>query len=276
MASLPPIDQELIQAIKTIRKELIVKDEPLKAYNLLWNIDRQYQKELKDEMEKSAGMVRHYFSPHEYEKAYDIPVPDAHLIEAEDIALDAGKRYDRYQWILDELKAEKAESLLDLGCYVGSLVLTAAKMGYRAWGIDMTKGSIDIANQRKEKFGIRKAHFFVQDVRLDPPVLSDLVVSLEVLEHIPTPVKYIKMMARTANKWAYVSTPNGPFGNGEGNLTMEGGWDWHGEKDYRGHLRVFTEKTLRQLIEVDADCEIALLEARDDQLLHAKFRQKGK
>lgn len=274
--ALPKPTKEELDAIRLIRKELIVKDEPLKAYNFLWNLPRIYQRELKDEMEKSAGMVRHYFSPDEYEKAYDIPVPDAHLIEAEDIALDAGKRYERYQWILEELKAEKAESLLDLGCYVGSLVLTAAKMGYRAWGIDMTKEAIDIANQRKDKFGIRKANFFVQDVRLDPPVLSDLVVSLEVLEHIPAVVKYIKMMARTANKWAYVSTPNGPYGNGEGNLNMEGGWDWHGDKDYRGHLRVFTEKTLRQLIEVDADCEIALLEARDDQLLHCKFRQKGK
>lgn len=262
---------KLIDAFRTIRKELIIKDEPLKAYKMLTYIDGREQKALSEEIKKTYGMVRHVYSPDEYMKAYDIPVPDAGQIEAEDIALNAGERYDRYRWILEELDKEKAKSLLDLGCYVGSVVLTAAKRGFTAYGVDMTRGSIDIANERARKFGLeKKAKFYLGDVRLFDKHEADIVMSFEVLEHIPVPGKYIRHMARLAKKWAYVSTPNGPFGNGEGNV--KGGWEWRGEKDYRGHLRVFTEATLRDLIE-SCDCEIALLESRDDGLVHCKFRR---
>lgn len=267
------VDDKVIEAIRTIRKELVIKDEPLKAYKLLTFVDQPYQKALNDEIKKTYGMVRHVFNNYEYEKAYDIPVDDCEMIEAEEFAINAGFRYPRYQWILDELEKEKAESILDLGCYVGSLVLTAVNRGLVGYGVDMTSGVIKVARKRAKKFGLSKAKFFQADVRLFEGVTSDIVVSLEVLEHIPDPVKYIQHMAKLANKWAYISTPNGPYGNGEGNLTMKGGWEWDG-KGVRGHIRVFTPITLRKLIEEDAKCEIGLLEARDDQLLHAKFRQR--
>jgi len=267
------VSKKLVDAIKAIRKELIIKDEPLKAHNLLNNIDRVYQKELKEEIKKTSGMVRHFFSPEEYKKAYDIPVDDAKYIESENIALKADERYDRYRWILEELDKEKAESFLDLGCYVGSVVLTAASRGFQSYGVDITGGAIKVANERVKKFKLEdKAKFYLGDVRLFDKHEADIVMSFEVLEHIPAVDKYIRHMAKLAKKWAYVSTPDGPYGNGEGNI--QGGWEWRGEKDYRGHLRVFTETTLRDLIE-SCDCEIALLEGRDDGLVHCKFKGKN-
>lgn len=259
---------KLIDALRVIRKELIVKDEPLKAYKLLKHFNLE---ELKTELKNTKGMVRHVYSPKEYLRGYDIPVPDAEMIEEEVYALNAGARYPRYQWILDEIKKEMVTSYLDLGCYVGSMVLTVAKMGIDAYGVDMTKGSIDIANKRAKKFGIENAKFFLGDVTEFTLQKADIVSSMEVLEHVVDPVAYVKNMANLANRWAYVSTPNGPFGNGEGNLTMKGGWEWDGI-GIRGHIRVFTKQTLTDVLE-EAGCKIALIEARDDQLLHAKFRR---
>lgn len=260
---------KLSEALRILRRELVTKDEPLKAYKLLKHFDLP---ELKEELHKSYMMVRHYYDPEEYRKAYqDVKCDDCELIETEDVALNAQIRYWRYDWILKEVVKEKAESLLDLGCYVGSVVLTAASRGLRGCGVDFTPKVIEVAKKRAKKFGLEdKTSFYVDDVTKFRTEAADIVMSFEVLEHVVDPGAYLRHMASLAHKWAYVSTPNGPFGNGEGNKAQ--GWEWDG-KGVRGHLRVFTKQSLNNLMKAEG-LEIGEIFPGNDGLLHAKFRRK--
>ena len=230
--------QQLIEAIRTIRKECVIKDEPLKAYKLLKHFNFP---ELSEEEKNSYGMVRHVYDPEELRKAYqDVPCEDSELIEPEDLVLHAEYKYPRYAWILEEMVKEQAASMLDLGCYMGSVVTTAASRGIYGTGVDFTPVIINKAKARAKKFGLEdKCEFYIQDVTTFRKK-ADIVMSFEVLEHVIDPKAYLALMAANANKWAYVSTPNGPFMNGKGNVDM--GWEWDGN-GVRGHIRVFTKES---------------------------------
>lgn len=260
---------KLSEALKILRRELVTKDEPLKAYKLLKHFDLP---ELKEELHKSYMMVRHYYDPEEYRKAYqDIKCDDCEIIEPEGVALNAQLRYWRYEWILGEMVKEGAESMMDLGCYVGSVVLTAANRGIRGCGVDFTPRVIEVAKKRASKFGLEeKTSFYVGDVTTFDKEKADVVSSFEVLEHVVDPGAYLVHIANLANKWGYVSTPNGPFGNGEGNKAQ--GWEWDG-KGVRGHLRVFTKNSLTDLLKIN-NLDIGEVFPGNDGLLHAKFRRK--
>lgn len=259
---------DLPTAIKIIRKELIIKDQPLKAYRLLEAVNLP---ELEEEKHKSYMMCRHYFEPEEHIKAYDIPVPDAGLIEPEDVFKNPGSRYVRYGWITDEIAQFKPKSFIDLGCYVGSLVLYAAFKGIKSTGVDLTRGSIDIAKQRALSNGIN-ADFIQHDVTTFKDGTYDMVVSFEVFEHVLDPQAYIHHLASLTNPggWVYITTPDGPYQNGLGNLTMKGGWEWHEGDGCRGHLYVFNQKIMQDLLK---GYEVSRLTSERDGLLWIKYRK---
>jgi SAM-dependent methyltransferase len=256
----------LQQAVRAIRKEAVVKDEPLKALRLCELFKDKV--ELSDELFKTSGMLRHFFDPKEWTKSYDIPVNDCESIEPVKYARDAGPRYLRYQWLLDNLKKDNAKSYLDLGCYIGSLVTTASLMGIEAYGVDNTTMAIETARRRNEQVE-GKAKFFVGDAQTFSEQKVEHVSAFEIIEHVLDPKAFVENMLNLG-KICYISTPDGPYRNGEGNIAM--GWEWKGEKDYRGHVRVFTQATMKELLK---DCEILFLQTFSDGLLHVKFRRKG-
>lgn len=263
----------LIEAVKEIRKELLIKDEPLKAYFMLKELSVP---ELKTELDNTYGMVRHAFEDEIYKKVYgmegEIETNDSERIEPEYAILDAGRKYTRYEWIIDEVNKEKPKTFLDLGCYVGSLVTTIANMGVESVGVDMTKTVIDTAKERAKRYNLQdKVKFYKDDVRVFDKFKADVVVCFEVLEHIPDDRKFIEHLCDLSTGWCYVSTPNGPYGNGDGN---RGHWEWDGvEVHTRGHLRVYTKSTLLGLLN-KCGCEIAFIEGMSDGLLWCKFRRK--
>jgi 2-polyprenyl-3-methyl-5-hydroxy-6-metoxy-1,4-benzoquinol methylase len=210
-----------------------------------------------------------------YEKIYgDDPVPDAEKIEPESVALDAERQYARYAWAVQEAKDLEAETYIDLACYLGSLPLTIANKVpsiKKAYGVDMTKQSINIARSRAEKFNLEdKTEFFVDNVEGFNKVKADLVTAFEVIEHVKDPVKFVKNLADIANKWVLISTPNGCYDDGRGNM---GHWEWDGnEMHTRGHVRAFRKGNLKKLIE-DCGCVIDIIEERPNNVLWVKFRK---
>lgn len=264
---------DISKAIKIIRKELVVKDEPWKAYKLLFHARDKWGIELTEEIKKTYGMVRHMYDPKEYVTAYDIPVNDCEMIEPIIYATNAQQRYLRYGWVLNHLINDKVKSYIDLGCYVGSMVTTAASKGIKSVGVDYTSQVIEVAKKRAKQVGVESlTEFFVSDVTKFNKRKADAVSSMEVIEHVVDPKQYINHICGLLNPggWGYVSTPNGPFLNGKGNLEMTGGWEWDG-KGVRGHVRVFTVKTMTELLK-ECNCEIAEISGKEDGLLHAKFR----
>ena len=262
---------ELSQAIKIVRKELVIKDEPLKAWNLLELFKDVEGLEL--ERKNTYGMIRHMFDNKEYSASCDIPVDNCELIEPKELITNAGIRYARYQWVIENIRNDKPNSYLDLGCYVGSMVTTIANMGIDSYGVDLTSQVIEVARSRAKEANITNAKFFVGNVEKFDKIKAEAISSMEVIEHVVDPKKYIKHICDlTSNDgWGYVSTPDGPFGDGEGNIIQ--GWEWDG-KGTRGHVRVFTKKTLSKLLD-ECNCEYSFTNL-DDQLLNVKFRRKKK
>jgi hypothetical protein len=264
---------KLINSLKIIREELLVKDEPIKAYNLLKLFNKP---ELKPELDRTYGLIRHIMEPAIYKKYYGMhgedQIPDCELIEPREFITNAGARYERYKWIVDEFEMNRPKSYLDLACYIGSLVTTAASKGIKAYGVDMTKRAIEVARERA-KFANLECEFFCDDVTKFNGVRADMVSAFEVLEHVPDPKEFIEHLCSLSNGWVYITTPNGSYGDGEGNL---GHWDWDGEELHvRGHVRVFTKASLFKLLS-DCGCEIDFLDAMQDNLLWAKFKKGGK
>lgn len=259
---------EFIDAVRILRKELLIKDEPLKAYQMLKELNLS---ELQSELDRSYALVRHVFEPKVYEKFQgDDPILDCEQIEPRHFILNAGERYPRYQWVLDEVGREKPESYLDFACYVGSLVTSVANKGVRAYGVDLTKKAIEVARERAKSVNLSHlATFYVGNIEDFNEVKADLISAFEVIEHVADPIRTINHLCELANKWVYITTPDGPFGNGEGNL---GHWDWDGvDIHIRGHVRVFTRKTMEKLLK-DCGCEIGLMETRGG-IIYTKFRK---
>ncbi len=257
---------ELSKAIKIIRQELVIKDEPLKAYKLLQLFPDVT--DLDEERTNTLGMVRHCFDEEEYRKAYqDVPCEDCELIEPEAVIDNPASKFHRYGWLASELQKYKPKTYLDLGCYVGSLVIYASKLGIKASGIDYTPKVIEVARRRAIKNDVTP-DFYIADIRKFDKVKADFVSCFEVLEHIPEVEKFVENLAGMANEWVYLSTPDGPFGNGEGNI--KGGWEWNG-KGVRGHIRVFTQETLQGLLK---GFEINELFTDEGGLLCCKFRRQ--
>jgi len=261
---------KLIDAVRTIRKELIIKDEPLKAWKLLEAID---SKELNPERDRTWTMINHVYDEDRYQEIYGMQgqdqIPNAELVEPRDYITNAGKRYYRYQWIVEEAERNKPSTYMDLACYVGSLVTTVANMGIHSIGVDMTERAIELAKERAKSAGIENCEFYVADATKFKKKKADMVSAFEVFEHVPDPDQFIEHLLSLVNKggWCYITTPNGPFDNGRGNL---GHWDI---PNYRGHVRVFTKATLLKIMD-NHNCEIGYLEGEHDGLLWLKFRRK--
>lgn len=263
----------LIESAKIIRKELLVKDEPVKALNLLRELNIP---ELKEYEDRTYGLIRHLYEPDIYNKVYgssgEFKVHDAEHIEPEKYCTRAGSLYPRYGWVIEDIKKDKPATYMDLACYLGSLVITAASLGVESYGVDLTKDAIDIAESRARNAGVsEKTTFYLDNIETFNRVKVDMLSAFEVLEHVTDPEKFIEHLCELSSGWIYITTPNGSIDGGTGNL---GHWDWDGNEVHtRGHVRAFTRSSLFKLLD-RCNCEIAYLDVVG-LLIWAKFRKKN-
>ncbi len=101
-------------------------------------------------------------------------------------------------------------SILDLGCGEGYSLDALVRGGVRAelTGIDLSSAAIDRA---RERLGGR-AHLEVADARtlVDDGRQFDLVMMLEVLEHIPDPQQMIPILEALTRRYLLLSVPREP------------------------------------------------------------------
>lgn len=113
------------------------------------------------------------------------------------LSLVAG-RGDPYEkvinWFSPKLK------VLDVGCGWGYMVDTLRKLGYEAYGIDISQKAIDFA---RETFG----HYFLKQDIKDHQEKHDIVLAVEVFEHVPNPREWMKRCLEIAPK-VIITTPN--------------------------------------------------------------------
>jgi len=111
------------------------------------------------------------------------------------------------------------------------------------------------------------AKFVCADVMGYEGPKSDGVIAMELIEHFYDPKEVLAKLASmtTPDGWVYITTPNGPYGNGRGNAMN---WDSVGS---RGHVRVFVVSTLKEVLK---DYEVKFISARTDGLLYAQYRRR--
>lgn len=250
--------------VRELRKQLIINDEPLKAYLLLKKVNLP---ELHPEVERTYSMIRHIFDYDFYKKYYseslpEIPSPEEHVLLADQI-------YPRWNWVLNKLSEEGAKTMLDVGCSDGVLTLTASSRGVQSHGINLYKPSIELAKQRAERLALKNATFEAVDLLDMTEKKYDAVVAMEIIEHVPSPAKFLDRLntLRSENGWVYLTTPNGCFDKGDGNRPD---WDCKGPQDVRGHVRVYTKESMEKQLE---GWEIKELSVNPDNLLYVQARK---
>lgn len=130
--------------------------------------------------------------------------------------------------------------LLDVGFGAGWLLRAGAHQGWSCWGTELVAESIETA---------RKAgwHVFEGDLRDAslPAGHFDVITFVEVLEHLPDPLTYLKQAARLLRPGGllYGTTPNAQGANAR--LL---GLDWSVYTPPE-HLQLFTLRALRNALE---------------------------
>lgn len=122
-------------------------------------------------------------------------------------------------------------SVLDVGCGEGYMLgaLADAKLGGSLVGVDFSDWAIERAKERLAG----RADLSVKDVRTlaDDGRKFDLVMMLEVLEHLPDPAVMLPVLEQLADPWLLLSVPWEPFFRGLNLLRGRhiGAWGNHPE-----------------------------------------------
>lgn len=147
----------------------------------------------------------------------------------------------RYEEWLDQFEPfRKTNKILDIGCGYGFFLEVAKSKGWEVYGIEVSKE----AAKDCEKKGIKMFPGTIADANFAPEMF-DLIISIEVIEHINTPNTFISKAIQFLRKGGamYVTTPN--F-NSYLRFKLKENFD---VIDYPNHLCYFTSKTLRQSFE---------------------------
>lgn len=154
-----------------------------------------------------------------------------------------------YYEIIQTLKKilDKYEKLkiLDYGCGVGTISLYLASRGHNVIGLDVSKNAIKAAKTNAKKLKLKNVKFFLADKinRNKMKKMFDLVLMIEVIEHVPDDKKVIKEVSSYLKKDGYLilTTPSI-----EAPLYKLGLLKSFDEKV--GHLRRYTQLNLTQLV----------------------------
>lgn len=110
----------------------------------------------------------------------------------------------RGDWILDRI--EEGSTVLDIGCGDGAVLLyMKSKKEFKAIGVDISDLVLDFLNSK----GIETIKLDINDfssIEKLPEV--DYIMMLEVLEHMPNPEKFLKLVMKKARKGVFFSFPN--------------------------------------------------------------------
>lgn len=140
--------------------------------------------------------------------------------------------------------------ILDAGCGNGFITARLAAMGYDVLGLDASPSGIALA--RAEYPNVRFELFSVYD-KLDalaPPGGWDLIVSLEVIEHLFAPREFLENMRRYLNPAGslLLSTPYHGYAKNLA-LSIVNGWDRHHTVDWDcGHIKFFSAASLGKIL----------------------------
>ena len=154
--------------------------------------------------------------------------------------------------LLDLADRTKVQEVHEVGCGEGFLSVTLAERGFSVRGSDLSSGAI--ARARRQAATREHAPTFrvadLYDLAPEPDG-AELVVCCEVLEHLPDPVRALRILARLACPFLIVSVPREPLWRA---LNLARGHYWRELGNTPGHLQHWSTRDflalLREHVEV--------------------------
>ena len=144
--------------------------------------------------------------------------------------------------ILEEFEGEQGLSVLDVGCGYGTHLDLAASLGWKCFGVELSVHARQIAQQRLAG----KAYIVETVVDLIPHEF-DLVLMLDVIEHLPSPYTLFYSLfsigAITPKTRIIISTPNAGSDEARQNPAQ---WSY---RHPPSHLIYYSADSLRFLLE---------------------------
>ena len=128
--------------------------------------------------------------------------------------------------------------MLDVGTGSAFFAEIAIQRGWNVYGTELTDKTIQTAEQK----GLKMSKGKLEDLNFETD-LFDLVIGIEVIEHLSHPQPFVKEIQRVVRKGGkvYITTPN--F-NSYLRRKLKGQYD---VIEYPNHLSYFTVKTLKSL-----------------------------
>ena len=153
-------------------------------------------------------------------------------------------------WLRTVLKYKLPPArILELGSAHGGFVALLRWAGFEASGLELSPWAVEFARQT---FGVPILRGPVEDQRIESGCL-DVIVLMDVLEHLPDPVDTMRRCAELlkADGILLIQTPCFPGGNHtyEQLFTDNDPFATHLEKKEKGHLFLFTQASVRLLME---------------------------
>jgi 2-polyprenyl-6-hydroxyphenyl methylase/3-demethylubiquinone-9 3-methyltransferase len=117
----------------------------------------------------------------------------------------------RMNFIMEKLTVRNPK-ILDVGCGGGILSEALAKAGAQVTGIDLSQASIEVAKQHAQKQGMKIDYRYesIEEIVRKHAGSFDVVTCMEMLEHVPEPVKIVAACAQALKPGghAFFSTIN--------------------------------------------------------------------
>jgi methionine biosynthesis protein MetW len=135
-------------------------------------------------------------------------------------------------------------SVLDLGCGDGSFLTCLCELvpSLRVKGADVSETALEVARSR----GIETARLDLADPSLSIPGSYDIVIALEVIEHLPNAESVTLAAAAAATRNLIVSVPNLGFIESRLRLAIGRGPNTNVVHHVREHLRQWTVRDFRE------------------------------
>ena len=104
------------------------------------------------------------------------------------------------KFLIKETKLNKNSKILDIGCGGGLISEPMARLGANVTGIDASEKNIKVASLHSEKNKLKINYLNKSPEQLDSQKKYDIILSLEIIEHVDNVDTYLKSCEKLLKK----------------------------------------------------------------------------